>query len=348
MVFFQKLNKEKRIKIKKHHTFKRIFNFLFIRLQLFLRSSYVLGRPYFLVIESTNICNLSCPLCPTGQKLKGRSKGKMSLGNFKKIIDELGDCLYSIRLENWGEPLLNEEIFEMITYAKRRKISTAFNTNLLFLDEQKAKELILSGLDHIKISLDGATPESYAKYRIGGDFNKVINNIKLLVKMRKILNKSNPFIEIQFIIMKHNEYELEAIEVLSKDLEVDSLFIERLRPDMREELFNPTFYGIEKFKNWLPTDENYSRFNYQTKKRKFQPNICSYLWTSAVINWDGSIVPCCSVYDECYDFGNIFQNGFKDIWNGQKYIASRRLIGRHKQEGIETVCANCLKNGIIA
>lgn len=334
-------------KVKRNHTPLRLLNLLLVRLQLLFRTSKVIGYPSFLVLEPTNMCNLKCPLCPTGQGLEGRSKGKMTFGNFKKIIDELGSYLYSLRLENWGEPLMNEEIFDMTSYAKTKKIAISFNTNLSILDDDSAKELILSGLDHVKISLDGTTEESYAKYRIGGDFKTVINNIKLLVRKRAELKKRNPYIEIQFIVMRHNEEDISRIKQLSAELGVDGLMIEKLRPDMRQELFDSTSISVEKFKDWLPYKSEFSLFDYRNKTRKDIPKICSYLWTTIVINWDGSLVPCCSVYDECYNFGNIFKDGFKKIWNGPKYIASRRLIGRRLKITEDVVCINCFKHGII-
>jgi radical SAM protein with 4Fe4S-binding SPASM domain len=336
-----------RMPFKRYHTLRRLINWGLIKLQLAMRSSFILGYPYSLVIESTNICNLKCPLCPTGMGIPGREKGKMRLVNFKKIIDEIGGYVYSLRLENWGEPLLNEDIYDAISYAKLKKICVSFNTNLTFLTEENAERLILSGLDHIKISLDGATPETYTQYRIGGDFKRVVENIKALISRRRLLNKNNPFIEIQFIIMKHNEHELKDIKRLCADLKVDALLLEKARPDMREELFNSDARSIEKFREWLPTNSKYSVFDYNTKDRKARPQNCSYLWTTAVINWDGSVVPCCSIYDEQYDFGNILEQGLRGIWNGDKYRAARMLMGRGKNNGIETACLNCFRRGII-
>lgn len=343
-----KFKYQERTRIPRHHTLRRLLNFILIRLQLLLHSSYILGYPYFVVIESTNLCNLACPLCPTGQGLNGRKKGMISLDNFKKIIDKLGPYLYFIRLENWGEPLLNDFIFEMIEYANRKKISTSLNTNLSFIDKQKAERLILCGLNHIKISLDGASAETYLKYRRQGDFKRVIENIKLLVNMRGSLKKAKPYIEIQFIVMQHNEHEIEAIKELSQSLGVDGLFIERLRPDMRQELFNTDAYSIEKFKDWLPRDSKYSLFDYSSKTRKDRQRICNYLWTSAVINWDGSIVPCCSVYEQQYDFGNFFVEGFRQVWNGPKYQMARILIGKRKfNSADDVVCRQCFGKGAI-
>lgn len=333
--------------VKKHHTFRRMLNLILIAIQKKIRSSYVFGYPYFLVVEPTNICNLKCPLCPTGRGLKGREKGKMSLANFKKIIDELGTYAYSIRLENWGEPLLNEEIFDMIAYAKSKKIATSFNTNLNFFDEHSAAKLILSGLDHIKISLDGTSGESYAKYRVGGNFNKVVENIRLLLKKRESLNKKNPFTEVQFIVMKHNEGEIDLMKKFCSDLGVDSLFIEKVHPDMREEFFNTDIQSIDSYKDWLPCENEYSIFDYDKKTRKSKTKFCSFLWTTTVVNWDGSVIPCCGIYDECYDFGNFFKDGFSRVWNGQRYKASRLLIGKRKKSDIHTFCLNCFKRQVI-
>lgn len=333
--------------LKKHHTFRRILNLALNRFQLFLRLPKIIGYPTYLVFETTNICNLRCPLCPTGQGLEGRLKGKLSFANFKKIIDEMGVYLYSLRLENWGEPLLNDELFDMITYAKSRRINVSFNTNFTLFNEERARRMILSGLDSVKISLDGATEDSYAKYRVGGDFSKVVENIKLLTGIRDKLKKKNPFIEIQFIVMKHNENEIMQMQKLCSELKVDGLFIERLRPGMREELFDSSGRSIEKFKDWLPADSRHSIFNYGTKSRKFSPKICYYLWTSIIVNWDGIVTPCCSIYDECHNFGNIFIDGFRKIWNNPKYISSRKLMGRRIKDDEATVCMNCFKNGVI-
>jgi len=109
--------------LKRQFSLKKLVNLILVRIQLKLRVSYVIGYPHFILIEPTNICNLRCPLCPTGRGEKGRSKGKMSLDKFKRIIDEIGDYLYDIELDNWGEPLLNKDIFELIRYANEKKYS---------------------------------------------------------------------------------------------------------------------------------------------------------------------------------------------------------------------------------
>ena len=118
----------KRLKLyvfSKEFTFKRFFNLsLLVFQERVLKNSRVVGYPYLVYIDPINICTLKCPLCPTGQNSKARSRGKMSFDNFKKIIDEIGDYLYFVGLYNWGEPFLNKDIFKMIKYSKSKKIKT--------------------------------------------------------------------------------------------------------------------------------------------------------------------------------------------------------------------------------
>jgi MoaA/NifB/PqqE/SkfB family radical SAM enzyme len=83
-----------------------------------------------------------------------------------------------------GEPLLCDHLPSMISYARQNKIKAFVSTNLNILDNKKAEGLIESKLDYLLVSLDGASQEIYEKYRVGGDFNKVIANIRMLIKKK--------------------------------------------------------------------------------------------------------------------------------------------------------------------
>ena len=112
-------------------------------------------------------------------ELTGREKGMMSLDLFKRTIDEMGRYLVRLHLYNWGEPLLNKDVYEMIGYAHKHHIVTCVSTNFTVFSEAAAEKMIASGLDEIILSVDGASQETYEKYRIGGDFNKVVENISM-------------------------------------------------------------------------------------------------------------------------------------------------------------------------
>jgi MoaA/NifB/PqqE/SkfB family radical SAM enzyme len=126
----------------------------------------------------------------------------MSFDNFRRIIDELGAYLYRVDLHNWGEPLLNDEIYRMISYARARNIEVRVSSNLNVIDQVKAEKLVKSGLDVLIVSLDGASQETYMQYRVGGRFDKVLNSIKMVTEIKKELSASKPFIIWQFLVMR--------------------------------------------------------------------------------------------------------------------------------------------------
>jgi len=112
----------------------------------------------------------------------------MTLDNFKRIIDELGCYLILLRLYNWGEPLLNKDLISIIHYAVRKGISTTISTNLsIVLSQDFARQLLEAGLTKIFVSCDGVSSETYEKYHIGGNFDQVVNNMKLLVREKQKL-----------------------------------------------------------------------------------------------------------------------------------------------------------------
>ena len=118
----------------------------------------------------------------------------MSFELFKKVIDEIGKYAVIITLHNWGESFLNKDIYKMIEYAKSKKICTLISSNLNTLTGEDIKRIIDYGLDKLIVSLDGASSESYSAYRYGGDFNKVIRNIEMLVAIKKFTKTTNPYI----------------------------------------------------------------------------------------------------------------------------------------------------------
>src|SRR3989337_1283827 len=222
----------------KNITLRKFLNFCIISFQYSItKNSHVIGYPIELVIDPVDICNLHCPLCPTGQGRNDRSKGKMSFENFRKIIDELGAYLYRVDLHNWGEPLLNDELDKMISYAQTHNIQVRVSSNLNVIDRMKAKKLVKSGLDVLIASIDGASQETYSQYRVGGQFDKVTSGIKLITEIKKELNTSKPSIIWQFLVMRHNEHEIVAAENMAKELDVSQLDLFSIHCDMGREIF---------------------------------------------------------------------------------------------------------------
>ena len=281
-------------------------------------------------LEVNNICNLKCPFCMTGKGIYGgRAKRNMTFDEVKKVIDQVGDYLYLVQLYNWGEPLLNKELFKMIRYIKSKNIFTMVSSNMTTLDEAKIDEMIKSGLDYFKVAIDGVTEESYTQYRIGGDFAKVMDNFKMLMRKREELKSKLPLVEWQYVVFKHNEGEIEMAGNMAKDLGVD--------------YFNARLGYIED-KDWVPEGEKY-------KADVFNPNLvkkCRRLWSHIVVRCDGGIAPCCFEFLKKDDFANIFVSSFDEIWINEIFKYSRELCLEpeltKKKRRMETICFNCMRS----
>lgn len=324
---------------------KRIWNLFKVQFQkLLTRDDRSWGAPIILVFDPSSICNLHCPLCPTGQGRKERSRGIATFNNFQKIVKEIGDYLFFVEFTNWGEPTVNKDLAQMIKYSHDKNIETLLRTNLTLVNEKSCHNLVRSGLDEIVISLDGATEKTYLKYRRGGNFSKVIENIKYLVNAKKQW-KSNIRIIWQFIASSQNENEISKAKGMAKELDI-TLNVVPLRVDMGQEVIANREEQVEKDFSWLPKNEKLSRYDYSKKQNRHLEQTCRWLWTKLVVNWNGSVSPCCAIWEEKFDFGNAFTDGLLNVWNNKKYQRARQLV-REKKPINGIVCSKCLKNGFI-
>jgi MoaA/NifB/PqqE/SkfB family radical SAM enzyme len=214
-----------------------MLNRYLLKFDLLFRPSRCLSSPLELQLEPTNRCNLTCGVCL--RKVKKHEAADMSFEDFKHIIDKF-KYLKLVTLHGWGEPLLNENIFDMIRYAKKYHPDIKIDTNLTCLDEDNAEKLVASGLDKIVVSIDGLNSGTYSKYRIGGDFDKVMNNLKLLIKKRKKLKSLKPYITWQFLVFRHNEHEIDNAVKMGRKLGVDHVGITK------------AFIGD---KDWMPLNQ---------------------------------------------------------------------------------------------
>ncbi len=190
--------------------------------QLARGHSLSLGRPYWLTVDPTNFCQLQCPFCPTGAGRGVRSKASMNLEHFKRLLDRVGPCAVHLDLMNWGEPLLNKDVPEMISCAKAHGIEVQLDCNLNDLSGEMAKGLVESGLDILSVSIDGASQAAYEQYRIGGELSKVLDNARALVRLRRERG-GGPRLIWQFLVFKHNEEERDAARRLSREIGFDEI-----------------------------------------------------------------------------------------------------------------------------
>jgi len=314
---------------------KGFFNYLLSSLSLKMRSTYVLGKPINLTIEPTNFCNLRCPICETGLDILNRPKGRMTLDNFKKIIDNVGGQVNSIMFYFMGETFLNKESYDIIKYAKSKGIFIETCTNGDIIDPMK---LVESRIDKVEFQLGGLTQETHQKYRVNGDLEKTIENARISIKERNKKGLLSPEIHVNLILMKHNEHEIQDFFRLVEEIGADEGHI-----------INPCVRTIEQANEMLPSDEKYIIYNTsELKKGKVVPNIvpnnrCDMLYYSTVIMWDGSVVPCCRDPTGKYIMGNAIEEDFKRIWNNRKYRTFRKNVFENQKD--VDLCKLCSSYG---
>lgn len=291
------------------------------------------GYPISVSFEPTTSCNLRCPECPSGLREFTRPTGMLKKDFFRETIDDISRELLYLIFYFQGEPFLNPDFLEMVTYAHRKGIYTATSTNAHYLTDEKAKKTVESGLDRLIISIDGTTQDVYEQYRIGGNLEKVIQGARNIVKWKKELGSKTPFVFFQFLVVKPNEHQIESVKKLAREVGVDQVRFKTAQ-----------VYDYENDPNQLiPVNEKYSRYKTDvTGKRKIKSglqNHCWRLWSGNVITWDGLVVPCCFDKDALHQLGNLKTQSFRETWKNENYRQFRNELMKSRKN--IDICANC-------
>ncbi|MCS7297645.1 MAG: radical SAM/SPASM domain-containing protein [Bacteroidia bacterium] len=288
--------------------------------------------PLFLGVEPTTACNLRCPHCISGLRGFTRPMGRLDPLLLEALLEEVHPYLWGVLFYFQGEPLLHPEIGRLILLVSRYNLLSSLSTNGHFLSEEHCYELITAGLTHLRVSLDGMTPESYQRYRRGGNLEVVQEGVKRLLLMRRRMRSRFPLVELQFIAFRHNIHEISAFRTWAKAVGVDYFRIKTAQ------LLSPT---SDAYDEWIP--EEFSRYEKGEKgtvrlKGKL-PNRCWRLWRAAEVTWDGQVVPCCFDKNAQHGFGSLQTQPFSQIWRSSKAHAFRQRVFQAR-ESID-ICRNC-------
>lgn len=301
--------------------------------------------PLMIQLEPTTYCNLECKMCVN--PISNRKNINISLAGFKKIIDDI-PYLKKLSIVGAGEPVMNPHLFDMVGYAKSKGISVGFATNGMLLTEEICKKIFSSRADWLNISLDSPRKETYEKIRKGADFDKVLENIRRLVRLKG--DGHIPELSVWFVIMKDNLEELPELIRLVKELGIRKVSAqlehnwgeERIRKDMADRN-SGNFAG--RVKDVLDEALKYSKslgmdFEYVNVPDTSSGRACKWPWKSCYITAEGFVTPCClqGSNPKVINFGNVLSDDFKNIWNGSAYQAFRRSI---KSGTIPSICVGC-------
>ena len=270
--------------------------------------------PMIAHIEVTNVCNAECVMCP--QSVMKRKSGTMESSLFRNIIQQCRpfETLWMFMM---GEPLMDRNLPKRISYAKRAGIKkVGIFTNGSLLNPDVSYKLLVSGIDHITVSFDALTKETFMKIRPALNFQEVASNIENLVKLRSKLRQKKPFIAIEFVRMTENATESEPFRRKWGKI-VDAVYIANTV-------------------NWSGANKERPAVRNSYKIRR----PCYLLWKDMVIFTNGEVPLCCYDYEGSVILGDVSKQPLKEIWTGGKLTQIRNLHLKGQFEKI-SICANC-------
>ena len=297
-------------------------------------------KPKKISLEASTLCSLKCLLCPTasGETVKKLGKGFLRFSTFKEIVEK-NPRVYSIELSNWGEIFLNKELGKIIEYAYKHNIALRADNgvNMNNPDEELLETLVKYKFRKISCAIDGASQEIYSIYRVNGDFNQVIKNIKTINRFKNKYNSFFPILNWRFIIFEHNVHEISKARKMAKELNMafstklswDDLYTRPLPPVKNAELIRQeSGLGVA------------SREEFRKKYgREYISNCCLAFWANPHINYDGRLFGCSVNYWD--DYGNILEEGLYECLNNKKAKYAREMLLGRQEEKDDIPCSKC-------
>ncbi len=315
-------------------------------------------------IEPTVECNLDCITC--FRNAWDQPLGKMSTKTFETILSALQEMnpIPSVYFGGVGEPLFHPKTAEWIAQVKQLGAKVELITNGTILTEKKSQQLIDAGLDVLWVSLDGATPETYADIRIGAELPDILNNLQRFTKMRKAAHFPTPEIGIAFVAMRRNIEDLPQIIRIGKSLRAKYFSISNIQPAtkdmMSERLYDRTTRDIAYMQaphlprlslpkmdfDELTRSALFEAFNSQCNVIFAGNNwsgandVCNFVESGTLsIAWTGDVSPCWPLMHTHMSYlhnkprlskkhviGNVNDRPLLDLWLDPEYMAYRERL----------------------
>lgn len=310
-----------------------------------------------LIIETIGSCNLKCTMCPTINYEDNKFIMKDDI--FMKTLDYFKyEKIDYVGLEGWGEPLLDKKLANRIKTIKNisPKTKVAFTSNATLFNSNRIDEILQSGVDHINISFDGASKETYEMIRVNSNYKDVMDNLIELSKKRKNYNIK---LSVAFVIMKSNFNEIDNFIKLFSDMNFDTITFKPLdvvssKENLSEIIDRNTILEvIDKIKEKKIYDIDINLWNI------YPNNITNDCLANTIntifINCNGDVSPCCNlghhvpaikknfllnslISDNFFSFGNLKAEDLSSILKTSKYIT---FVDMFKKNKIPKECEGC-------
>ncbi len=276
--------------------------------------------PKVILLDTCSYCNLRCCMCFHHQMK--RKKGVMSWELFTKIIDEVAseDRCVRIWMVFFGEPFVirkrKPSIFDMIAYAKRKDLrDIVLNTNGNLMEDEDSLKLIELELDAVYVGIDAFTENTYRKIRVGGQYEKVKNNVLSLLRLKKELKVTKPEVFVQFVEMDQNRHEKDDYAAFWNQAGA----IVKIRPKI-------SWAGNIKADNLrLDNDDRWP---------------CHWAMQTMSITDTGDVVTCAVDLDARFVAGNVSRQTLKEVWNG-RLAELRKMHTQKRWDDLPEICREC-------
>lgn len=284
--------------------------------------------PSRMMIDPINICNLKCPLCPTGVNVSGARRAQMSFELFEHILS-LNPNVRMADLYNLGEPFLNKDIFKMLKLCQEKGIRTSTHTNLCAHGTDLIEQIVDNPPTRLHLSIDGMSPETYHMYRIGGDFDQLRNNMEFLSRRIRETGRG-PAVEWVFLYHKGNKHEIADARDLARKL--------NFRFFARPLVVPPTVAA-----DWHDPEDR------GKETESFHMDVvCPHLWLKMTVKPTGALAFCCFAYDDDDDIGNLSELNTPEellaLWNEglvKRGRACFRRKGTFREIAKPMLCETC-------
>jgi MoaA/NifB/PqqE/SkfB family radical SAM enzyme len=315
-------------------------------------------------VEPTDDCNIACRTC--FRNAWETPMGRMAEATFAAILGGLKALAQqpTVYFGGIGEPLYHKRTPAWIAAAKQAGARVEMITNGTMLTEQRSKQIIEAGLDLLWVSIDGASPESYADVRLGAELPRVIENMERFRRLRRGWHQPQPEIGIAFVAMKRNIDDLPAVLRLGRRLGAQYFSVSNvlpISPEMQEEML---YTRTLKATTYMPSVRvphlslPKMDFNELTREALFQAfnsgynvsyaganwggvnDVCNYIENgSMTIAWNGDVSPCWPLMHTHTSFlhrkprlnkrhvvGNVRQRALLELWLDPDYVAYRQRV----------------------
>jgi len=295
-----------------------------------------LDTPYVIFLDPCGACNFKCKFCPCNNSdfMVSERHAVMDMDLFHKILDDIQDFPNQVKVINlygFGEPLLHKEYCKMAKEIKDRNLCRELRctTNGFLLSEEMNQNLVATGIDMVRISVEALTSEDYRDIcDVKMNFEKFVENIKNLYEISRGTN---------------TKVSVKILNVALKDDEAANRFYDIFEPISDYTYIQDTTQAWAEFEAYVPVG-NYEAGN--VGDMMDEDKICSFALTNMAIHSNGSVGVCPQDWKFATEYGNVKTSALKELWNSKKLQGFRiaHLSGNRRKIPYCRDCDVCVSN----